>query len=100
MKKLSFLKVGLLILLASFVNCAAADPIQFIGSQGANEHYYDVIPKQNGISRDDANAEAENSDYKGLKGHLVTITSADEQQFIEKNLSGGFINQLNEILKI
>jgi hypothetical protein len=82
----TFLKaLGILILLTVMLpGVAAADPIK----DPDNQHYYDVVAVPAGISWDAANAAAADSYYNGLKGHLVTITSADEQQFIENNLQG------------
>lgn len=80
MRKLSILTVILLILLASIlVNCASATPTQY----SENGHWYDVIYVPCvGISWSDAKAEAESSSYAGMNGHLATITSQGENDFI------------------
>ncbi len=55
-----------------------------------NGHYYDKITVPGSITWDAAKAEAEQKtlDVNGVHyiGHLVTITSAEEQQFIDNNL--------------
>ncbi len=50
-------------------------------------HYYDVITFENSISWYDAKDRAASHTYKGLKGHLATIASAEENQFIWKYLA-------------
>ena len=48
----------------------------------ANSHYYEVIPAP-GISWDAAKLAAEMMEYNGVKGHLATITSSDEDGFVD-----------------
>jgi hypothetical protein len=88
MKKLLTLTVGLLILLTSIlVNCASATPIQYSGSG----HFYDAISVPGGITWEDAKTAAAQ-----CSGHLATITSQDENDFIAANFAinnrwlGGF----------
>jgi len=50
-----------------------------------NGHYYQYV-KDTGISWTSAKTAAENSTYNGISGHLVTITSASENDFVA-NLS-------------
>ncbi len=47
----------------------------------ANGHYYNII-NTFGISWTEANAAAESSTFSGLNGHLVTITSQSENDFV------------------
>ena len=47
-----------------------------------NGHYYEVIAHP-GVTWESAKLAAENSDYLGVSGHLATITSAGEDNFIE-----------------
>ena len=56
----------------------------------ATGHYYDVISAP-GITWDDARVQALSSFYLGLRGHLVTITSADEHSYVNAaiNAAGG-----------
>jgi hypothetical protein len=90
-KRVSIFKVGLLILLASvLITCVSAAPVKWLVADGGNGHYYDSTTLSTGITWDAANALANGAtlDENGVtyKGHLVTITSANEQQFIETNL--------------
>ncbi len=49
-----------------------------------NGHYYEVF--RGGYTWESANTEANSRTYKGLQGHLATITSAVENQWIYENL--------------
>lgn len=81
MKKIKFLFTGLAISLL-LCTSALATPYEY------NGHYYDVIAAE-GITWTDARAAALGNWYNGLQGHLVTITSADEDSavynMIQKN---------------
>jgi hypothetical protein len=46
---------------------------------------YDLSTGNGGITWDEAKAAAESSSYNGWKGHLVTITSTEENQFVDTN---------------
>ena len=64
---------------------ALAAPVLWEG----NGHYYEVINQ--GVSDPeytwfDAKIDSENSTYNGMTGYLATITSEEEQTFIESNL--------------
>jgi len=54
----------------------------------ANGHYYEAVSVAAGISWMNARDAAASRTYLGRKGHLVTITSAAEQQFVITNLPG------------
>jgi len=54
---------------------ATAAPTQWSG----NGHWYEFV--SNGLVFDQARAEAESRTFSGLKGHLVTITSEEENTF-------------------
>jgi hypothetical protein len=56
----------------------------------SNGHYYDII-RAPGITWPDARVSALSSFYLGLRGHLATITSADEHSYVNAAiaLSGG-----------
>jgi PKD repeat protein len=56
----------------------------------ANGHYYDIISGQNGITWSQAKIAGQSLTYKGLTGHLVTITSAEENDFVVSNYAGYF----------
>lgn len=51
----------------------------------ANGHYYDINTTL--LNWADAKAAAESMTYAGMQGHLVTITSQAEQDFLMQNLS-------------
>jgi len=70
--------VAVFLLLASHVS---ATPVY----NPDNEHYYDAIAGN--INWNDAKIAAEQLIYNGLYGHLVTITSADENAFIVAKLT-------------
>ncbi|MEC0201067.1 S-layer homology domain-containing protein [Paenibacillus lautus] len=58
----------------------------------ANSHFYKYLNKGTSITWDAAKAEAEKSNYFGRKGYLVTITSLEENTFVqEKTLGIGWI---------
>ena len=50
--------------------------------EGPNGHYYKVVMEPN-LLWEEAKAHAEQSTYNGVHGYLATITSAEEDQFIE-----------------
>lgn len=77
MKKI--LVTGLAIGIAAIwlVDISQATPLQFSG----NGHWYDVIDVP-GITWTEANTIAGSSIYGGLGGHLATITSDEENNFI------------------
>jgi hypothetical protein len=52
-----------------------------------NNHFYDFVSSQ-GISWTNAQTLAANSTYFGLQGYLATITSAEEQNFIQSKVQG------------
>ena len=51
-----------------------------------NGHYYNVIFAP-GITWEDAKAAAQSLSYSGMNGHLATITSQDENDFIITNIA-------------
>lgn len=54
----------------------------------ANGHWYCVVRLDTTISWPDARKAAESMRYMGKKGHLVTITSADEMDFVAATFPG------------
>ena len=55
-----------------------------------NGHYYEYIDNTGDhISWDQANAAASSKRHKGLRGHLATVTDAQENQFVTNLISGG-----------
>jgi len=82
---------GAWLLLCAFLLCLAVHPgFSQAGTtpvlNPANGHYYQRISMPGGIPWRDAYTAAADSSYQGLPGHLVTITSAAENQFIIANL--------------
>jgi hypothetical protein len=76
--KLIVLCVLVLGLLIHFTSLAAqAEPVQWV----SNGHWYDVVDAS-AINWLEANAVASAKQFNGLKGHLVTITSEAENQFL------------------
>jgi hypothetical protein len=65
-------------LLIGIAGTGQASPVQW----ATNGHYYDAITVNGGIAWDNANASANSLTYDGMQGHLVTITSADENNLI------------------
>ncbi len=52
----------------------------------SNGHYYQAITVPGGINWFDAKAAAESRTFAGLQGHLATVTSQQENDFITENL--------------
>lgn len=71
------------VLLGAF---AEADPIQWTTADGGNGHYYETVSYPAGITWNDAQIYADGCTYMGLSGHLVTITSAAENDFVTGSL--------------
>lgn len=59
-----------------------AMPVQWSTAVGGNDHYYEIIQTDSGITWATANTLANNSTYLELQGHLATITSREENLFI------------------
>jgi hypothetical protein len=59
-----------------------------------NGHYYEAVQTPGGVTWDAAHAAAQSLTHLGVTGHLATITSAAENQFIVRNfpqaITGGF----------
>jgi len=91
-RNLKVLRTILLLNIALFCRFAHAETVQWSVSEGGNGHVYEVVLVPGGITWIDANNLAE---QKG--GHLATITSQDENDFVFSlvndvqywNVSGG-----------
>ena len=81
----SLLGVGLVF---CWVGQLAAEPVRWDG----NGHYYDLILDFR-ITWSAARLAAESSSFHGVPGHLVTITSAEENEFINSTLNTGLDDQ-------
>lgn len=58
----------------------------------ANGHYYMAVEAPGGITWDDARVGAAAMEFMGLSGHLATLTSAEENQFIVDELTEAAID--------
>ena len=74
--------IGILFSSLIFTSSVSATPIQWSG----NNHWYDLISFTG--SWDGAKSDAETHSYLGMDGHLVTITTSGENDFIVTNFSG------------
>ena len=79
MKKLLLIAFILAMTSAPAIPMTAASKPTF---NPVNGHYYLVVSPPTGIDWDNAKRAAETQTYKGMKGHLATITSACEQAFV------------------
>jgi ethanolamine utilization microcompartment shell protein EutS len=52
-----------------------------------NNHYYEWVPA-NGITWQQAKAQAASKSFNGMQGYLVTVTSATEMAFVTSKLKG------------
>ena len=90
-KRLIFCLTVLLVLTNTF-SYAEAEP----KCNRVNGHCYEYISKPNGISWSNAVKASNNRVYKGVRGHLATVTSDQEFDFIYENVGmarswlGGF----------
>lgn len=73
----------LFLLIFSACNLLAA-PIQWKSSEGGNNNWYDVYFKT--LRWDVAKIKAEEHYYNGIQGHLATITSLEEQNWLWSEL--------------
>ncbi len=77
-----FLPGVCLMLAAALSSPAAASPVQ----DTQNGHYYEAIARSQGIAWAAANQEANARMFNGMHGHLATITTPDENDFLTKAL--------------
>jgi len=86
MKK--FVSIWIMLLLVTFCCIVSVNATPVLNP--ANGHYYDIITGQHGITWIQANSAAQSLTYNGVHGHLVTITSQEEQDFINANFGQYF----------
>ncbi|MDX1516462.1 MAG: hypothetical protein R3288_06460, partial [Woeseiaceae bacterium] len=80
-------------------DCVPANTVEWESTKGGNGHFYEVIVAD-GIDWDTANALANDRFCNGVQGHLATLTSADEDTFVDErrdatpgiNKTGGFFD--------
>ncbi len=82
MKLLANLAIGALILGIS--GPVSATPFQWTVAGGGNGHWYEFVSSI--VTWDTANANAQASTYNGMPGHLATITSAEENDWVFSNV--------------
>ena len=84
------LTTSALILTANVVTGLAA-PVPWLDGQVGNGHYYELVVPRGGITWRHANDAASATSFLGNRGHLVTVNSALEWDFITSNFehSGG-----------
>jgi hypothetical protein len=63
-----------------------ADPVQWLVSEGGNGHYYEAVDGP--MSWNAAAVGAASLEWEGCLGHLATITSAAEDEFILTSVGG------------
>ncbi len=76
--------------LAIAVTPALAVPIQWQSGVGGNGHYYERVFNPGGITWTDAKTGAESTSFLGTAGHLATVNSEAEWQFIIGNLGTNY----------
>jgi hypothetical protein len=83
MTRLLILAIGVLVFTPLLICGVNATPVYY----SVTGHYYDAIAAP-GITWTAAKSAAESQSYAGVNGHLVTITSQGENDFIVANLGG------------
>jgi hypothetical protein len=81
-RRLSLLTVALSVSLSLAATWSHADPIQWSG----NQHWYERVPGT--LTWPEANAAAQSMSWMGFQGHLATLTSAEEDQFVSSRFYG------------
>ncbi len=67
-----------------------AEPVPWKYEDGGNGHWYEVVAPQGGINWTDAKAAAQSRTVLGTPGHLATITSQAEWDFLRTIYPGGY----------
>jgi len=63
-----------------------ASPIHWAVKDGGNGHFYQLIVKRKPVTWHEAALDAMGRYYHGLPGHLVTVTSREEDQFLTQSV--------------
>lgn len=85
-RHINAIKAGLIALslvVGAAATSANAAPIEWKVSDGGNGHFYDVVITNGPISWMSSRAAVAGTSFNGLPGHLATITSAAENDFIK-----------------
>jgi hypothetical protein len=81
----TFVILSLLAVLLLVPSLTYAQPTQWTSASGGNDHWYELI--LNPATWDQANTLAAASSWNGASGHLVTLTSAAEGDFVYQLLN-------------
>lgn len=65
-------------------NSAIADTVQWKPEDGGNGHWYELVASP--VTWSNAKVAAEGMVFLGVSGHLVTLTSAEENEFVFSNV--------------
>ncbi len=73
---------------ATFASLArrVADPIEWKVAEGGNGHFYQLVVEKRSITWHEAAQLSMGRHFRGMPGHLVTMTSREEDQFIVESL--------------
>ena len=83
------MRLALLILIATlFVKAAAATPVQWPLSEGGNGHFYEFVD-MHGVLWTQARDSAAAMTWSGTSGHLATLTSQAENDWVCNTLNPG-----------
>ncbi len=80
------LYLGISVLLVVAADQVKAEPVQWKTENGGNGHFYDAVAVEVSTTWNDAKLAAESLTFRGVSGHLATITSQQENDFIISNL--------------
>ena len=66
-----------------------AEPVEWKVAEGGNGHFYQLVVAKESISWHDAARLAMNRYFRGMPGHLATLTSREEDEFVVENFIDG-----------
>ena len=73
------------VLMGGAASGVSSAPVQWSTGAGGNGHWYETVDIR--VAWDSAKTAAETRTHLGLSGHLVTVTSQSEQDFLVSNFS-------------
>ena len=79
------IRLSIMFMVLSYCTTSSAVPIQWTVDSGGNGHYYEMLERAD-TTWESAKLNAESLTYMGQQGHLATITTSQETQFIVNNL--------------